>query len=93
MLTELLQLFDQDQSIHRGSFTFTGRDGQVLKQIFDAIVRIEHNLLDSQPVDDTTVPAASALTGTARGLASQPAILNGKTSNEDLWFNCISSFK
>ena len=69
MLTELLQLFDQDQSIQRGSFTFKGRDGQVLKQIFDAIIRIDHNLPASQPVDSTTVPAASAVTGTVQNIA------------------------
>ncbi|MDA9708253.1 flagellar hook-basal body complex protein [Alphaproteobacteria bacterium] len=32
----------------------------------------------------TTTAVASTASGTARGLASQPAVLNGKTSNEDL---------
>ena len=32
----------------------------------------------------TTTAVSSTASGTARGLASQPAILSGKTSNEDL---------
>ncbi|MDA9655077.1 flagellar hook-basal body complex protein [Pelagibacteraceae bacterium] len=32
----------------------------------------------------TTTTVASTASGTAKGLASQPAVLNGKTSNEDL---------
>ena len=32
----------------------------------------------------TTTAVSTTASGTARGLASQPAVLNGKTSNEDL---------
>ena len=32
----------------------------------------------------TTTAVSSTASGTARGLASQPAVLSGKTSNEDL---------